>query len=151
MIELPEGLKPKQYQIKYEFEYRGQAHIDKEIESVMNTVRSMPMKKAYASIKAAKENEATDESVCIAQQPQTNAMLELPEEGCQKYLYAIQNVASSIRRKNYDVSDELFTEEGKSIYNKLIKYGSAQIVGTPGIKVYQDGDNSAKIEHEIID
>lgn len=141
VIELPEGLKPKQYQIKYEFEYRGQAHIDKEIESVMNTVRSMPMKKAYASIKAAKENEATDESVCIAQQPQTNAMLELPEEGCQKYLYAIQNVASSIRRKNYDVSDELFTEEGKSIYNKLIKYGSAQIVGTPGIKVYQDGDN----------
>lgn len=99
------------------------------------------MKKAYASIKAAKENEATDESVCIAQQPQTNAMLELPEEGCQKYLYAIQNVASSIRRKNYDVSDELFTEEGKSIYNKLIKYGSAQIVGTPGIKVYKDGDN----------
>lgn len=141
VIEMPEGLKTKQYQIKYEFEYRGQAHIDKEIESVMNTVKSMPMKKAYTSIKAAKGNDTTGETIGMAQQPLTNAMLELPADGCQKYLDAIQQVANSIRKKSYAVNADLFTEEGKSIFDKLIRYGAAKIVGTPEIKVYKDGDN----------
>lgn len=140
VIELANGLKPKQYQIKYEFEYRGQAHIDKELESVMNTVRSMPMKKAYASVKANKATYTTGETVSVAQQ-QTNAMLELPKEGCQKYTDAIQSIVDAIRRKDYSLSDDIFTREGKDVFDRLIRYGAAQVVGAPSIKVYQDGDN----------
>lgn len=138
IIEMPEGLNPKQYQIKYEFEYRGQSHIDKEIESVMNAVRSMPMKKAYTNVKAAKNAGTTETD--LAQQPITNSMLELPADGCQKYMETIQSVANNIRKKNYTANDAAFTEEGKDVYNRLIKYGSAQIVGKPSIRIYQDGD-----------
>lgn len=141
VIELPAGVNPKQYQIKYEFEYRGQAHIDKEIESVMNTVKSMPMKKAYSSVKAKKGADSAADGISIVQQPQTNAMLELPKDGCQKYIDVIQTVANNIRKKNYNISDDLFTQEGRDVFNSLIRYGSAQVVGSPEIKVYQDGDN----------
>ncbi len=141
IIELPVGLKPKQYQIKYEFEYRGQAHIDKELESVMNTVKSMPMKKAYESVKANKAVDASTETVSVAQLAQTDALLELPYDGRQKYVDIIQQVANNIKKKNYNLGDDIFTAEGKEIYDKLIKYGSAQIVGSPVVKVYQDKDN----------
>lgn len=141
VIELAAGLRPKQYQIKYEFEYRGQAHIDKEIESVMNTVKSMPMKKAYASVKASKAADCSSEPISVTQQPQTNTLLELPKDGSQKYIDNIQVIANNIKRKNYNASSDLFTTEGKEVYDRLIKYGTAQIVGSPTIKVYQDGDN----------
>ena len=141
IIELPAGLKPKQYQIKYEFEYRGQAHIDKELESVINTVKSMPMKKAYASVKASKAVDASSEVVSVAQAPQTGVLLELPHDGSRKYIDIIQNVANNIKRKNYTADGGIFTAEGKEVYERLIKYGSAQIVGSPVLKVYQDGEN----------
>lgn len=98
------------------------------------------MKKAYASVKANKVADTTGETVRVAQQ-QTNAMLELPKEGCQKYTDAIQTIVDAIRRKDYSLSDDIFTREGKAVFDRLIRYGAAQVVGAPSIKVYQDGDN----------
>jgi hypothetical protein len=47
-----------------------------------------------------------------------------------------------VRNRNYDAADNLFTPEGLEIYNRLIKYCSAKVVGNPVYKVYQDGNGT---------
>ena len=42
VLELAPGSIGNKYQLKYEFEYRGQARIDQEVEAVMNVVKSTP-------------------------------------------------------------------------------------------------------------
>ncbi len=143
VIDLPDGSKPKRYQLKYEFEYKGQAHIDKEMEAVMNVVKGIPLKKAYASVKAVKANAGGDgdAGAMVAQQPATNSIQELSADDCQKYADAIMSVVNTIRRKTYTASDDMFTADGKDVYDKLIKYGSAKVVGEPNLSIYRDGDN----------
>lgn len=142
VLELPSSSALKQYQIKYEFEYRGQAHIDPEIESVMNSIKSVPFKAAYYNVKAKANNHSENavKAVELLQQQTTNILstLEQPAEGSEKYAMAMAKVGEAVRTHNYDAADELFSPEGLEIYNKLIKYGFAKIVGNPTYKVYKD-------------
>ena len=142
VLELPSSSTLKQYQIKYEFEYRGQAHIDPEIESVMNSIKSVPFKSAYVNVKAKANNESetAEKAIEQLQQQTTNTLstLEQPAEGSEKYAKAMAQVAEAVRTHNYDAADELFSPDGLEIYNKLIKYGSAKVVGNPTYKVYKD-------------
>lgn len=142
VLELPSSSALKQYQIKYEFEYRGQAHIDPEIESVMNFIKSVPFKAAYYNVKAKANNHSENavKAVELLQQQTTNTLstLEQPAEGSEKYAMAMAKVGEAVRTHNYDAADELFSPEGLEIYNKLIKYGFAKIVGNPTYKVYKD-------------
>lgn len=141
-LELPSSSTLKQYQIKYEFEYRGQAHIDPEIESVMNTIKSVPFKSAYINVKAKASNKSktAEQAIEQMQQQATNTLqtLEQPENGSEKYARAMEQVSQAVRTRNYDAADELFSPEGLEVYKKLIKYGSARIVGKPIYKVYKD-------------
>lgn len=144
VLELPSGSNQKQYQLKYEFEYRGQAHIDKETESVMNTIKSVPFKSAYVNVKVKGGTSAPQNNgIMMAQQASTNASavvnnLQKPADGQQKYAEMMGKVAQAVRSRDYDSVDGLFTSEGLDIYNRLIKYGSARVVGNPVYTVYQD-------------
>lgn len=144
VLELPSNSNQKQYQLKYEFEYRGQSHIDKETESVMNTIKSVPFKAAYVNVKAKGGNSApASNGTMVASLGSTNAAaavlnLQKPVDGSQKYAEMMDKVAQAVRSGNYDSADDLFTPEGLDIYNRLIKYGSARVVGNPVYTVYQD-------------
>lgn len=141
VLELPSNSNLKQYQIKYEFEYRGQAHIDPEIESVINTIKSTPFKAAYVNVKAKTNNQAVNNLTLQAEEHSSNTTntLQQPLDG-EKYINIMTQVADAVRRKDYNIADDLFTAEGLDIYNKLIKYGSAKIVGNPTYRIYQDAN-----------
>lgn len=141
VLELPSNSNLKQYQIKYEFEYRGQAHIDPEIESVINTIKSTPFKAAYVNVKAKTNNQTVNNLTLQAEEHSSNTTntLQQPLDG-EKYINIMSQVADAVRRKDYNIADDLFTAEGLDIYNKLIKYGSAKIVGTPAYRIYQDAN-----------
>lgn len=141
VLELPSTAKLKQYNIKYEFEYRGQAHIDPEIESVINTIKSVPFKAAYVSIK--NKPNATTAYAYQSERSETNKKVELqqPKEGAEKYALMMQKVADAVKSKNYDSADDLFSPEGLEVYNRLIKYGYAKVVGNPTYDIYQDGNS----------
>lgn len=136
------------YQLKFEYEYRGEAHIDREVESVLNSVSSAPMRYAYKSIKAdsfadikkpRKDNASATNSFASV----SSAIYKMPTalSDTSKYQQALNNLASAIVSKRYDDMDGLFTAEAKDIYNRLIKYGRAKIVGIPSFSFYQNGDN----------
>lgn len=145
VLELPASSPLTQYQLKFEFEYRGQAHIDKEMESVINSIKSVPFKAAYVNVKAGSDNRSlakNNNAVSHSSVSTSSAALTLqkPAEGDAKYARIMSEVADAVRTRRYDSVDNLFTADGLDVYKRLVKYGSARVVGNPVYKVYQDGD-----------
>ncbi|MBD5342960.1 MAG: hypothetical protein HDR93_06915 [Bacteroides sp.] len=148
VLELAPGSQNSYYHLKFEYEYRGEAHIDREVESVLNSVSGTPMRNAYKSIKSdivahvekPKKNESTVTNSFASISP---AIYEMPTalNDNAKYHQVLNKLASAIVNKRYDELDGMFTPEAKDIYDRLIKYGRAKIVGTPTYSFYQYGDN----------
>jgi hypothetical protein len=136
------GNQSKTYQIKYEFEYRGQSRIDRELESVLNVVRSTPMRNAYANIEAATKNNTMPPAVNTSFTSTNSSILHAPKTLADggKYMGIIDKVVKAIQRKDYTSVKPLFTNEGWSVYQRLILYGNARMVGTPSCQFFQYGD-----------
>ena len=148
VLELAPGSQNSYYQLKFEYEYRGEAHIDREVESVLNSVSGTPMRNAYKSIKSDAVTQVThqkknDSLVTNSFASISPAIYEMPTpiNDNAKYQQVLNNLASAIVNKRYDDLDGMFTTEAKDIYDRLIKYGRAKIVGTPTYSFYQYGDN----------
>jgi hypothetical protein len=159
VLELAAGNVSDSYDLKIEFEYRGESHIDKEIESVLNVVKSTAMKKSYIAVKAPSTNNPSANIQEIATSTTTPiysntsslvstntfsdtnpAIAKAPEMAAnpEKYGKVMAKVLSAIRTRNYASANECFTPVGLDIYNKLISYGSAKIVGTPTPTFYNN-------------
>ena len=134
-------------QLKYEFEYRNEARIDRELESVITVEKSIPMRKSYQDISIGKTqqapvSQAQSQTASLSTQT-TNAEAAAPlthgsiarqsnmaevSDG-QKYQEVIDKVVAAIKSRNYTTVSDYFTAEGADIYRKLIHYGQARIVG----------------------
>ncbi|MCH5328002.1 MAG: LPP20 family lipoprotein [Coprobacter sp.] len=150
LLELAPGSQNSNYQLKFEYEYRGEAHIDREIESVLSAIGGIPIRNAYKSIKAdvvtaaniPKPTKSSDRSVNSFASV-SPAIYEMPAQIADnaKYRQVLDKLSSGIVNKRYDEYLDYFTSEAREIYNNLIKYGSAKIVGTPSYTFYQYGAN----------
>ena len=146
VLELAPGNQSKTYQIKYEFEYRGQARIDRELESVLNVVRSTPMRNAYANVGSKSSNTPKVSNLVQTTSTftSTNAsVLAAPKSLSNDEMYRgiIEKVVKAILRKEYSSVKSLFTSEGWDVYQRLVQYGNARMVGEPSYKFFQSGDN----------
>ena len=146
VLELAPGNQSKSFQLKYEFEYRGQAIIDRELESVMNVVRSTPMRDAYVNVSTDRESEAVKAATSKVHTSFSNtaaAILSVPKtvSNGADYMPIIDNVIKAIQAKNYGSVRQFFTTDGWEVYQRLIQYGSARVVGTPSCTFLQNGDN----------
>ena len=143
VLELASGNQSSMFQMKYEFEYRGQAQIDREIESVLNVVKSTPMRGAYTNLKASSVSKAPAREVARATFSSTDAsVMAAPatvKDGS-AYMSVINKVTKAIQTKNHSAVRNLFTDEGWDVYLRLIQYGNARLVGTPTCQFYQNGD-----------
>ena len=143
VLELASGNQSSTFQMKYEFEYRGQAQIDREIESVLNVVKSTPMRGAYTNLKASSVSKAPAREVARATFSSTDAsVMAAPatvKDGS-AYMSVINKVTKAIQTKNHSAVRNLFTDEGWDVYLRLIQYGNARFVGTPTCQFYQNGD-----------
>lgn len=143
VLELASGNQSSTFQMKYEFEYRGQAQIDREIESVLNVVKSTPMRGAYTNLKASSVSKAPAREVARATFSSTDASVmaapAMVKDGS-AYMSVINKVTKAIQTKNHSAVRNLFTDEGWDVYLRLIQYGNARLVGTPTCQFYQNGD-----------
>lgn len=148
VLELAPGCQNSSYQIKIEYEYRCEAHIDNEVETILNTISGVPMRNAYktiicneAVIVETPKNEISNITNTFASISPAIYEKPIQIEDNGKYQQILSNLASAIVNKQYNVIDDLFTPETREIYNQLIKYGRAKIVGVPSYTFYQHGEN----------
>lgn len=139
ILELAPGNVSENYQLKVEYEYRGEAHIDKDVENVMKVTKSQALRSAYFNVKSATElvrKEAEENT-------STDMTYHLPVQTADvvPYEVAMKRVADAISTKDFASIQSLFTDEGLSIFDNLLKYGNAKLVGTPVYSYYDMGNN----------
>lgn len=144
VIELAAGNTSKQFRIKYEYEYRGEAQIDKEIESVLAVVKSIPMPNAYVNVdapcgKAKVGKNHVSESFSTTDASVIKRPKDLGKES-KEYQNILEKVASGIKSRNASSVSQYFTPEGFLMYTKLIHYGNAKLLDSPSICFYDTGN-----------
>lgn len=145
VLELAPGNTSASYQLKFEYEYQSEAHIDKEVEEVLRVVASRALKKSYLQVDAHPQQEAR-----VFQIRQTFSQTEPAAKAAPtavsnstSYARAFDDVLQAIRSKNIQQASRHFTTQGLDIFQRLThSYGTARIVGTPQPTFYPMADGS---------
>lgn len=151
-VELRPGMTTENLKIKCEYEYSGEAHIDKEISTVVNVMKGKVFRNAYVMV----EKEASPQPLPkrddagIAEKEVTNSVMAmqsentitmLAEDKVIPYRESIEKVIAAIKSGNYVTAEECFTEDGKDMYRRLISYGNARVMGEPAYSFYTMGES----------
>lgn len=142
VLELARGNQSTKYQLKFEYEYLSETHIDKEVEAVLRVLSGRAMRKAYTTIDAAT---ATGEAFTTRESfTQTDAsILKAPTNTtaiqAKDYDLAVNSALNAIRNKSITGIEQYFTAEGLDIFQRLVfQYGTARIIGSPQITFYSN-------------
>ncbi len=150
-IELRPGMTTENMKIKCEYEYSGEAHIDKEINTVVNVMKGRVFRDAYVVVEKGTSPQPLPKSgdISIAEKEVTNsamvvenknAITMLTDDKVGPYRESIEKVISAISSHSYANAEECFTEDGKDMYRRLISYGNARIIGEPAYSFYTMGE-----------
>lgn len=151
-IELRPGMTTENLKIKCEYEYSGEAHIDKEISTVVNVMKGRSFRDAYVMVEEEKiekydENLSHTQTIelqrtnMLEEAPQNQAITMLPETESASYRASVEKIITAINNKNYANAEECFTEDGKDMFRRLISYGKARIIGDPEYSFYAVGSD----------
>ena len=159
ILEMRPGASTDNLQVKCEYEYFGESHIDKEIAQVVEVMRGrvfrgatcrvfneLPSDLAMNSDKStstASIEQKVSVDIDIDGEPMVdgvdsgllpssyNSLTLLDEEQAKPYAETMDKVMAAIRTGKYDSVKDLFSEDGQDMFNKLVSYGKGRIVGTP--------------------
>lgn len=144
VIELAPGYDAESIQLKFEYEYRGESRIDREVENVMKLIPASAIRDAYKSLNT---KTVSSESVSILSATDLSnsfskispTIYERPTifEDSLGYSSKIFEITSAISNKDYENVKHLFTDDGYEIYTKLLHYGKAKLVGNPKFYFYK--------------
>ncbi len=169
MMEMIPGHKPQFYHLDIEYEYKGQARGESEVESVLRVITKKYFDEANFSVSSSgrasssvaaggnpkgssKETTNKKKGAVTAQSndyksPQSADALEyklnasdnqlVADTYRQKYIDVMDTVLSAIRTKRYGQVMSFFTFEGLEVFNELIAYGTARIVGDGKVNFFQ--------------
>lgn len=144
VLELAKGNSNDSYQIKIEFEYLGEALIDKEVETVLSVISSTPMRKSYKTVTALHENQKIANAKEEKEDFSTisESLIAKPKivRDVATYSRTLNEVLNSITTKRYDAQSTLFTACGMETYTKLLKYGTAKLISDPA-PIYYESTN----------
>ncbi len=162
-VELRPGMTTENMKIKCEYEYSGEAHIDKEISTVVNVMKGRVFRDAYVMVEEPPSNspfmgstQASRNQLAqqtpplfiegvaqsdggVPSEARSQSITMLTESESAPYRESIEKVMAAIRSKNYASAEECFTEDGRDMYRRLISYGNARIMGDPAYSFYAVG------------
>lgn len=161
VLEMAPGDVRDVYQLKFEYEYRGQAHIDKELMSVMGIMKSIPMRSAYKNVsaKVSKSNSSMSSTAnshaggislsgSSTSQADFNSFSSVPTaiykmpkelEDDTKHREILIKIISAFRSGTKESVASYFTKTGWDVCQRLLVYGSAKVVGEPDLQFYRLG------------
>ena len=133
IIEMHSGAYTTDIQVKCEYEFFSESHIDKEVAQVVETVRGRVFDNA--NLKVNNEDSpaliASYQDETVASERGNNTLTLLNEKQSKPYRKSIDAVVDAIKSGRYDSVKGLFTDSGMDMFNKLISYGKGRLVGVP--------------------
>lgn len=143
VLELAPGALGETLQLKIEYAYKNEAHIDREIYSVISVIKATPLRKSNITI-SGKPDEKTEQFAFTeekkANSVATATLAKLDDESSIRV--SMDRLLTALRTAHYEDIHDMFTAEGLDIYQKLISYGKAKVVGTPAYNIYKNADKT---------
>ena len=142
VLELAKGNQSTKYQLKFEYEYQSEAHIDKEVETVLKVLGSQAMRKSYTTVDASDikgEAFASRESFSQTDASVRKAPTMTAAQG-NEYAQAMTAIIKAIDSRQTAGAERYFTSEGLEMFRRLVfSYGTPRIMGTPECRRRGDG------------
>ncbi len=135
LLELRQGMTADMAQLKFEYEYVGESHIDTEMNTVMLHSKAIPFRKAIVSLADSNKKRPKRKEIQEAIE-MTNAAASVGTsmtavKDDKHYAEAMNKVITAIKKRDYATIRPLFTDNGWDMFDRLIHYGQAKIMGEP--------------------
>lgn len=135
LLELRQGMTADMAQLKFEYEYLGESHIDKEMNTVMMHSKAIPFRKATVSLADNSKKRPKKKEIQEAIE-MTNAAASVGEamtavKDDKPYVELMNKVINAIKKRDYASVRSLFTDNGWEMFDRLIHYGQAKLSGDP--------------------
>ena len=145
-VELMPGFASSQLQVRFEYEFRGEAVSDPEVQSVLNALGETPMRKATTNVPfSLKRNKKQEkESAQLADSTFTTNSAEVLKaptpmgKEAAAYTKLLEEVVAAVKMKNYTAVRHLFTDNGWDMFRKLMEYGRSKVLNSNNIRFYDN-------------
>lgn len=138
VIDLRPGQIADNIRIKCEYEFAGESHIDREIESVTALTGGMSFRNAYINVSSIPQNSKQANLEIKEIKSATNATSAKTDYG--KHVVILNEISKAISQKAYTSTEKYFTQKGWSQFQKLIHYGRATFIENSDIQFNTLGD-----------
>lgn len=138
-MEFEKGMVPDNVQINYEYAYRGQAHINQEMQSVLNVVKGQAIRSARVNLQIGKSTKQNGKILSISKSSKNESILCVADNAI--YRNILNKVLNSIKTHNYTDIQYLFTVDGWDMFSRLIRYGNARVLNAQNCAFSQMRDN----------
>ena len=146
-MEMQPGVSTDNLKIKCEYEYLGEAQIDKEIAAVVEVMKGRNFRNAYINVGGDNQTIAEMQPVALAAltAKETETVMPLSvvsKEETTSMEDIMGKVLGAVKAKNYKSVEQYFTPEGKEMFHKLLNYGNARILEEPPLTYIRKGDET---------
>ncbi len=147
IMEMQPGVATDNLKIKCEYEYLGEAQIDKEIAAVVEVMKGRNFRNAYINVGGDNQTIAEMQPVTLAAltAKETETVMPLSvvsKEETSSMEDIMGKVLGAVKAKNYKSVEQYFTPEGKEMFHKLLNYGNARILEEPQLTYIRKGDET---------
>ena len=129
IIDLRPGQLTDNIQVKCEYEYAGESHIDKEIENVIAVTGGLTFRDAYMIISNAQNKKNETKILQINANSTSNRSSDYS-----KQLNVLNDLCQAITNRTYTSVQKHFTNKGWEQFQKLIHYGNATLIGNSDVQ-----------------
>lgn len=145
IMEMQPGVSTDNLKIKCEYEYLGEAQIDKEIATVVEVMKGRNFRSAYVNVDgdgiAASPKLQADPFDASSKMSLADMPLSMVgSTEIASYETIMGKVIAAIKSKDYASVESYFTPEGKEMFHKLLNYGNARILEEPSLNYINNGD-----------
>ena len=146
-MEMQPGVSTDNLKIKCEYEYLGEAQIDKEIAAVVEVMKGRNFRNAYINVGGDNQTIAEMQPVALTALTAKETETIMPfsvvsQEETASMEEIMEKVLGAIKAKNYKSVEQYFTPEGKEMFHKLLNYGNARILEEPPLTYIRKGDET---------
>lgn len=138
VVDLRPGQIAENLRIKCEYEFSGESHIDREIESVMSLTGGVSFRNAYINVSSIPQNSSQPSFEIKDIKSATNALSAKEDYGRQTSV--LNEITKAISQKSYTTLEKHFTQKGWNQFQKLIHYGRATLIENSNIQFNTLGD-----------
>ena len=155
ILELRANSAVKSVNIKVEYAYDNEVHVDADLEGIAGLLSTKDYKASYingvrleevkkSEVASSRRSNRTGAAQAVESTPIRTLPNIVPTENTYEfsqvadaspYQNAIEKILKAVESKEYESVRSLFTDEGFDIYTRLLKYGNAKIIDRPSLNI----------------